>query len=79
VGREIEGGEQPEGLNATEMLLPHDADGQESLAILIFDTEEDYQKGHEILDAMPRGDTPGSRAGVRKYRVAAHATAERTA
>jgi hypothetical protein len=73
--RDIEGGEQPDGMNATEMLLLHDPDGQQSLAILIFSSEEDYQRAHEVLDAMPRGDTPGSRTGVRKYRVAAHATA----
>jgi hypothetical protein len=78
LGREIEGGEQPEGLNATEMLLLHDPDQQQTLAILLFETEEDYRKGHEVLDAMDRGDTPGSRSGVRKYRVAAHMTAAST-
>ena len=76
---EIEGGEQPEGLNASEMLLLHDPDEQASLAILFFDTEEDYRKGHEVLDAMPTGDTPGSRTGVKKYNVAAHVTATRSA
>jgi hypothetical protein len=35
-------------------------------------------RGHEILDAMDRGDTPGNRTGVRKYNVAAHAMAART-
>ena len=78
LGREIEGGEQPEGLNATEMFLLHDPDGQQSLAILVFENEDDYQKGHEVLDAMPAGDTPGSRTSVRKYRVAARATAARS-
>jgi len=78
LGRELEGSEQPEGLNATEMLLLHDPDEQQSLAIVFFDNEADYQKGHEVLDAMSRGDTPGSRTGVRKYRVAAHVTAART-
>jgi hypothetical protein len=72
---QIESGEQPEGLNATEMLLLHDPDASESLAILFFDTPEDYQKGHDILDAMDRGDTPGSRTGVKRYNVAAHMTA----
>ena len=78
LGRELEGGEQPEGLNATEMLLLHDPDQQQSLAIVFFDNEEDYRKGHEVLDGMSRGDTPGNRTGVRKYRVAAHVTAART-
>ena len=67
---EIEGGEQPEGLNATEMLLLHDPDAGQALAIVFFANEDDYRKGHEILDAMPAGDTPGSRASVTKYQVA---------
>src|SRR5437879_337165 len=78
LSRTIEAGEQPEGLNASEMLLLHDSDGQQSLAILFFDTEEDYQKGHEILDAMDTGDTPGSRTGVTRYNVAAHVTGTKT-
>jgi hypothetical protein len=77
--REIEAGEQPEGLNATEMLLLHDPDQQSSLAILFFDNEDDYQKGHAVLDALPTGDTPGSRTSVQKYTVAAHMTGSRTA
>jgi hypothetical protein len=74
LSRTIEAGEQPEGMNASEMLLLHDSDGQQSLAIIFFDTEEDYQNGHEILDGMDRGDTPGNRTAVTKYAVAAHAS-----
>jgi hypothetical protein len=72
---EIEGGEQPEGMNATEMLLLHDPDGDQALAILFFDSDEDYQQGHAILDAMPAGDTPGRRNSVTKYHVATRMTA----
>ena len=72
---EIESGEQPEGMNATEMLLLHDADADQALAIIFFDNDEDYQKGHEILDAMPAGDTPGRRNSVTKYQVATRMTA----
>ena len=67
---EIEGSEQPEGLNATEMLLLHDPEAGQALAIVFFANEDDYRQGHEILDAMPTGDTPGSRASVTKYQVA---------
>jgi hypothetical protein len=67
---EMEAGEPPEGLNATEILMLHDAGADESLAIVFFDTEEDYQRGDEILSGMPAGDTPGQRASVRKYDVA---------
>jgi hypothetical protein len=37
--------------------------------ILFFDTEDDYRRGDEVLNAMPAGDTPGRRASVTKYDV----------
>ena len=72
---EIEGGEQPEGMNATEMLLLHDPDADQALAIVFFENEDDYRKGDEILGGMPTGDTPGRRTGVTKYQVATRMTA----
>jgi hypothetical protein len=75
LSREIEGGEQPEGMNATEMLLLHDPGADQALAIVFFDNEDDYRKGDEILSAMPTGDTPGNRTGVTKYQVATRMTA----
>ena len=71
---EIEGGEQPEGMNASEMLLLHDPAADQALAIVFFENEDDYQKGHEILDAMPASDTPGQRTAVTKYDVAVRMT-----
>jgi hypothetical protein len=67
---EIEGGEPPEGMPSSELLILHDPDAEQSLAIVIFDNEDDYRKGDEILDAMPASDTPGSRTSVTKYNVA---------
>jgi hypothetical protein len=67
--REMESGQPPEGLNPTEVIMLHDPEKDESLAIVFFDTEEDYQRGHEILDAMPASDTPGQRTGVTRYDV----------
>jgi hypothetical protein len=72
---EIEGGEQPEGMNATEMLLLHDPDSDQALAIVFFDSEDEYRKGDEVLGSMPTGDTPGRRTGVTKYQVATRMTA----
>jgi hypothetical protein len=72
---EIESGEQPEGLNATEMLLLHDPGADQALAIVFFDNEGDYQKGDEILGGMDTSDTPGTRTGVTKYDVAVRMTA----
>ena len=71
--------QQPEGLNATEMIMLHDPDSERSLVILFFDNEDDYRQGDEILSAMPAGDTPGRRSGVAKYKVAHRMTAERQA
>lgn len=71
---EIEGGEQPEGMNATEMLLLHDSGADQALAIVFFDNEEDYRKGDEILGGLDRGNTPGTRTGVTKYDVALRMT-----
>jgi hypothetical protein len=71
---EIEGRGQPEGLNATEMMLLHDPEAERAVAIIFFDNEEDYQRGHEILDAMPASDTPGQRSSVTKHHVAMRMT-----
>ena len=72
--REMKDGEQPEGLNSTEIIVLHDPEADKSVAILFFDNEEDYKQGDEILNAMPAGDTPGRRTSVTKYNVATRMT-----
>ena len=72
--REMREGEQPEGLEATELVVLHDAESEKSLVILFFETEDDYRRGDEVLNAMPAGDTPGRRTSVTKYDVAARMT-----
>jgi len=67
---QVESGEPPEGMPAGELLILHDPEAERSLAIVIFDNEEDYRKGDEILGAMPASDTPGNRTSVTKYDVA---------
>jgi hypothetical protein len=66
----VEGSEPPEGMPPSELLVLHDPEGQRSLAIVLFENEDDYRKGDEILDAMPGPDTPGQRTSVSKYDVA---------
>jgi len=68
---QVESGEKPEGLPATEMILLHDADSEQALAIIFFDNDADYQQGDAVLSAMPADDVPGRRASVTKYDVAA--------
>ena len=69
--REIEDGERPEGLPATEIIVLHEADAEKSVVIIFFDNDEDYRRGDEVLSAMPAGDTPGRRTSVERYDVAA--------
>jgi hypothetical protein len=68
--QQVQGSEPPEGVPAKEILMLHDADAERALVILFFDSEEDYQRGDEVLSAMPADDTPGQRTAVAKYDVA---------
>jgi hypothetical protein len=61
---------RPDDIPASEVIVLHDPDGERSLAIVLFDSEEDYQRGDAALNAMPAGDTPGNRSSVAKYQVA---------
>jgi hypothetical protein len=67
--REMQDGDPPEGLPAKEIIVLHDPNSEESLAIVFFDTEDDYRQGDEVLNAMPAGDTLGRRTSVAKYEV----------
>jgi hypothetical protein len=71
---EMRDGQPPEGLDATEIIVLHDPEKEQSLAIVFFENEDAYQRGDEILSAMPAGDTPGRRASVTKYNVATRMT-----
>ena len=68
--KDMEAGDPPEGFPQSELLVLHDGDAEKSLVVVIFDNEDDYKKGDEILSAMPAGDTPGQRTSVMKYDVA---------
>ena len=72
--REMEAGDRPDDVPAKEFLMLHDPETEKSLAILFFDSEEDYARGDAALNAMPAGDTPGQRTSVTKYEVAARMT-----
>ena len=72
---EIESGERPNEVPASEIVLLHDADAGESLAIVFFDSEEDYVAGDAALNAMPSDDTPGRRTSVKRYDVVGRMTA----
>jgi hypothetical protein len=67
---EMDQGQPPEGMPPAEFIALHDADAEKTVVIILFDNEDDYKKGDEILSAMPAGDTPGQRTSVQKYDVA---------
>jgi hypothetical protein len=75
IKREMAAGERPEGMPASEIIMLHDPQSEKSIAIVFFETEDDYRQGDEILNAMPAGDTPGRRTSVTKYDVAHRMTA----
>ncbi len=66
---------RPEGLPATEIVVLHAPESEKSLVILFFETEDDYRRGDEVLNAMPAEDTPGRRTSVTRYDVAIRMTA----
>jgi hypothetical protein len=68
--REMQGNERPENVPAKEIVVLHDPEAEKSLVILFFETDADFQRGDEALNAMPASDTPGKRTSVAKYQVA---------
>jgi hypothetical protein len=68
--RQMREGDPPEGFPSSELIVLHDPDAEKSLVVVLFESEDDYQRGDAILSAMPAGDTPGQRTSVTKYNVA---------
>jgi hypothetical protein len=61
----------PEGVPATGFLFLIDPDNGRTLAVALFETEDDRRTGDETLNAMsPPGDGLGKRAAVEMYEVA---------
>lgn len=69
IKQQVGQGDPPEGMPATEVLVLHDRAAERALVVVFFDTEDDYARGDEILNAMPAGDTPGRRTSVTKQEV----------
>jgi hypothetical protein len=62
--------ERPQDIPATEIILLYDSEGQKSLVLVFFESEDDYRRGDAALNAMDPGETPGRRTSVTKYEVA---------
>lgn len=68
----------PEGVPGKEFLLLTGRDSGKTLAIALFDSEDDLRKGDEALNAMsppPGAEGIGRRTGVEMFEVAVHAKA----
>ena len=60
----------PEGVPAKEFLLLSDADNGRTLAVTLFETEDDYRQGDETLNSMsPPSGGMGQRVSVDQYKV----------
>jgi hypothetical protein len=70
MNREMSEGDPPEGFPSAEVIVLHDAGAEKSLVVVIFETDDDYNRADEITNAMPAGDTPGKRTSVTRYDVA---------
>ena len=68
--REMQDTDRPGDVPAKEIVVLHDPEAEKSLVVLFFETEDDYRRGDEALNAMPAADTPGQRTSVTKYQVA---------
>ena len=61
----------PEGVPAKGFLLLIDPDNGRTLAVSLFETEDDYRQGDETLNQMhPPDEGFGQRGPVEKYEVA---------
>jgi hypothetical protein len=66
---ESEGG-PPEGVPAKGLLILNDGENGRSLAITLFETEDDYREGDATLSSMsPPDEGYGRRVSVEKYEV----------
>ena len=71
---EMEGSDPPEGLNPKEMIALHDPESDKALVMILFENEDEYRRGDEVLSAMSTDDTPGNRTSVGRYDVAIRRT-----
>ena len=69
--RERAGEGPPEGVPAVGFLLLVDPENGRSMAISLFESEDDLRQGDEVLNGMsPPDDGMGTRSSVQVYEVA---------
>ena len=66
----------PEGVPSKQILVLQDTDGGRAMAVMLFETEEDYREGDATLNSMsPPGEGMGQRVAVDKSEVVVQANA----
>ena len=71
IRRQAEAGERPPQVPVVGGTMLVDYDNGTSMAIMLFQTEEDLRQGHEAMNAMrPDLDTGGRRVSVDLFEVA---------
>jgi hypothetical protein len=68
--RGLQGSDRPDDVPATEIIVLHDPEAEKAVVVVFFESDDDYRRGDEALNAMPASDTPGRRTSVAKYEVA---------
>jgi hypothetical protein len=68
--RQMQDEQPPDDIPVKEMIVLHDPNANRAQVIMMFDSDEDYQRADVALNAMPAGDTPGTRSAVARYDVA---------
>ena len=71
IRRQAEAGERPQQVPVVGGTMLVDYDKGTSVAIMLFETEDDLRQSHEVLNAMtPDFDTGGRRVSVDLFEVA---------
>ena len=66
----------PPGVPAKEFLLLQDPEGGRTIAVTLFESEDDYRQGDETLNSMsPPSGGMGERVSVERYELAVHVQA----
>jgi hypothetical protein len=62
----------PENIPAKEFLMMIDRDAGRVVSVMLFDSEDDYRKGDETLNAMSPEEGSMRRTSVEKFEVPIH-------
>jgi len=59
-----ESGGPPEGVTSSGIQVLHDEEQRTAVVLQLFESMDDLRSSEAVFEAMPAGDTPGTRASV---------------